>query len=166
MMSNYSSTFSLSRMFGQATEAIRKDALISTIVFPKTSSLENDEPQEHLEVDTLDYDYLEKYVEKCPELIALNAVSDITLVLQVLKEIHDIMHIDQFDCVQIYRGGVDLIRIRLKNNTTKRSVYVEINEYRRRLQHLLYPEKNDNILVSIVVGALAALLVTIISRKI
>ena len=70
------------------------------------------------------------------ELIAVNGVRDVVNVLEALELLREDMHLAQFDYVHVNRGGVVLLRI---VNTppfhgSGRSVVVEVNEYRRRLQ--------------------------------
>jgi hypothetical protein len=50
---------------------------------------------------------------------------------------------DKFDCIQIYRGGLDILRIEMTKNKCGRSAYIEINDYRRRLAQF-FADKSKN----------------------
>ncbi len=79
---------------------------------------------------------IEAAIPSNTELIALSAVADVLCILRVLQEVKDIAHLDQFDSVQIYRGGIDLLRVVNSTRHVGRSVYVELNDFRRRLQQV------------------------------
>ena len=59
----------------------------------------------------LDYECVKNEVQINTEMIDLSARADVTMILNVLKELHSDLSLDQFDNIQIYRGGVDLLRI-------------------------------------------------------
>ena len=104
-------------------------------------------------------------VETNPELISLSARDDVKLVLENLAQVSSTLSLEQFDSIQIYRGGVDLLRIRNKSRDCGRSAYVEIHEYRRRrIQHLLSQPTSSRILELSIVGLLAIALV-FLSKK-
>jgi hypothetical protein len=98
-----------------------------------------------VEVDkVVDYDDIIRRVQDNTEMIALSARDDLKLTLSVLRELHAELCLHQFDYIQIHRGGVDLLRIILKkekDNQIGRSAFVELNEYRRRLQQIARPEQ-------------------------
>jgi hypothetical protein len=71
------------------------------------------------------------------ELLALNAVDDVLLTLRALKEIKDDAHLDQFDSIQINRGGVNLLRVVNRARDVNRSAYIEINTFRRHLHQVI-----------------------------
>jgi hypothetical protein len=53
--------------------------------------------------------------------------------------------LDKFDAIQVYRGGVDLVRITFtQQNQAGRSVYLEVNDFRRRLLHAHLESKAHN----------------------
>ena len=152
----------LKDLFSRASNRIRMDTLCSVVVFPRTASLADDTPESIMEVDGyIDYEKLQQNVQTDTNLISLGAREDVILILKVLSEVHDVLHLEQFDSIQIYRGGVDLLRIVNKNRKTGRSVYVEINEYRRRLHQLLYPDQN--IIPSVLIGVVSILCMTLIN---
>lgn len=71
------------------------------------------------------------------ELLALNAVDDVLLTLRVLKDIKDDAHLGQFDSIQIYRGGVNLLRVVNRARDVNRSAYIDINTLRRNLRQVI-----------------------------
>jgi len=40
--------------------------------------------------------------------------------------------LERIDMIQVYRGGLGVLRIVLKKNNIGRSAYVEINDYKRK----------------------------------
>jgi hypothetical protein len=86
-----------------------------------------------------DVDRITTQVPQHPECIALSVREDLELVLRVMSNITDEIHFLKFDKIQIYRGGLDILSITFKGNNCGRSVYLEINDYRRRLHQLLRP---------------------------
>ena len=140
----------------------RIDTLCSMVVFPRTESLANDTPQSSMEVDgNIEYDKLQQNVHTNPTLISLGARDDVTLMLKVLSEVHDTLHLEQFDNIQICRGGVILLRIVNTTRSTGRSACIEFNEYHRRLHQ--GPYSDQAIVPSIVMSVLAVVGVTLIS---
>ena len=148
-------TISFPTLFQKATDAIRRDALCAIVVFPRTKSVDRDEPQCTVEKDGIDYDQVLKTIETDVNIIALSARDDLRLVIASLQLVHEELHLDQFDGIQIYRSGLHLIRIRNTDRSTGRIVYVEINDYRRRLQSLLLPPFSGMKVYLVTTGILA-----------
>ena len=116
--------------------AVTFDILTSVIVFPRTSSLKNDTPRVIWKMgeDVKSYEDAMAKATAHPELIAINAAEDTKLVLHALDLVQKELHLDQFDSIQIYRGGIDILRITNNvSHSADRSAYIEINEFRRRL---------------------------------
>ena len=115
------SRFSFVELFTKATEQIRKDSLCNVVVFPKTESLKGDKPIATYEVDSaIKWEELALWIESNPELIAIGARDDLRLITRVLKDVYNELHLEQFDSIQIYRGGVDLLRIVNKTRSPKK----------------------------------------------
>ncbi len=158
---------SLQTLFQEASKPLRRDAFASIVVFPRTSLLTEDKPRMVVKSDKKpDYDAILRQVQENPEMIALSAREDLAIILLMLKELHDELFLAQFDSIQIYRGGVDLLRIDLRTaNLVDRSAYVEINEYRRRLQQYGRPEANLPVFVAgLVVGFVSILAAKVIQQ--
>lgn len=135
----------LSLLIRAVAERARTDVLASTIVFPRTASLEADKPVCVItveETEELDFIAIADKIQTDPELIALGAREDVAQVLHVLNKMKDELHLQQFDSIQIYRGGVDLLRIVNKKRNIGRSAFVELNEYRRRLYNYAHPSSS------------------------
>ncbi len=150
---------SLKGIVGMATKRMRNDALCSSVVFPRTDSLKKDDPACTLSYKSITsgiYEQVNKEVEVHPELISLNAVDDVQLVLTTLKEVHETLHLESFDMIQIYRGGVDLLRLVNESRHVNRSAYIEINQYRRSIQQFLHPQHNTQSWLSIIVTAVVS----------
>ena len=112
----------------------KSEVLATSVVFPRTSSLQDEKPILLLEQDILNLVEALNSISKNPEIIALAAKSDLELVITVLTQISKELCLDQFDTIHICRSGIPLLRIVNKSRHVDRSVYVEINDYRRSLQ--------------------------------
>jgi len=66
-------------------------------------------------------------------MIRLSARDDLCLVLDFLRELQNEFHFELFDNIQIHRSGINLIRIKNKLQESGCSVFIEINDYRRRV---------------------------------
>jgi hypothetical protein len=133
----------LTNLFMYQTKKIHNDALESCVDFPRTETLLQDKPACFVELFALTpnkYDQIKENVTSDPELISLRAVSDVCMVLCTLKEIHDTLHLDQFDMIQLTRSGVVLLRIVNTSRSVNRSATIEINQYKRKIQQLLHPQ--------------------------
>ena len=54
--------------------------------------------------------------------------------LEVCKLLKDELPLDKFDYIIFWRGGLSVLKVRLTANERGRSAYVEINDYRRRIE--------------------------------
>lgn len=70
--------------------------------------------------------------------LAVSIREDVLLVLDMLEEMKNELLLERMDMIQLYRGGLDVLRIVLKNNNTGRSAYLEINDYKRRLSFIFF----------------------------
>ena len=75
-----------------------------------------------------------------------------------MDELREELMLYRFDKIQIYRGGLDILCLTLQGNTSGRSVYLEINDYRRRIIAVLSPTKRDWVPIVI---SIAGVLVTL-----
>jgi hypothetical protein len=157
----------LSDLFSQAAGSVRRDVLCSSFIFPHTYSLSDDEPAISIDVDTLDFDHILQQIKNEPEAIALCVCDDLSLILGVVKEVAEELCLDKFDSIQFYRGGLNVLRIRLNENKCGRSAYLEINNYRRRLMAVLQPHDRDwsFALLQIAFTALAVAGAVIVTRR-
>ena len=161
------SELQLTSIFLRIHDSMGKQALISALSFHTTSSLVEDVPQVVIYVERLDDPDLRIFVKNSDRLISLNAVSDVILMIDTLNAVNDIMHIDLFDSIHIYRGDVDLIRIIMKGRDMRRSVCVEVNEYHRRYaNNRSYGEKKHrNVIADVILFGIAAVFVGLTAIK-
>lgn len=152
----------------KASNQTRKDILRDVIVFPKTEALEENKPVSIFFYDEKpNWESILVNVNYDEELVAINAVNDINILLGILKEIQDDLHLQQFDSIQIYRGGVNIVRVINRNKNIGRSVYIEINEYRKRLYNYMFPKnKSNNYYGIIATSFISALISAFIVNKI
>ena len=133
---------------------LSRDVICSMIQFPRTSSLEKDKPAAEFIFEAnevYDYSKVEQFIETNVNLISLDARDDLQMIIQSLKKVHDELHLDNFDCIQIFRCGIDLLRITNKSRDVNRSAFIEINEYKRRLHHDIKPASSfSNLSCSII----------------
>ncbi len=95
------------------------------------------------------------------ELISVSARNDIFVTIDTLATLHEKLALYSFDSIQIYRGGIDLLRIVKKDRNVNRSAYIELNDYRRRLMSILSQKSNKGELVLLalsILGLVAALI--------
>lgn len=151
----------------KTTRQMRYDVLCSCIVFPKTENISGDKPiaTVHLDNGRLEWDVIKTEVDKHSELIALGARNDLTHICNVLQEVEEVMHLDQFDNIQIYRSGLDLLRIANTKRAVGRSAYLDINEVRRRLTQAMQPPDANYVYLYVAIGvAIGVVLAQIIGK--
>lgn len=131
------STFSVDKIFSNISDefvAIRRDILCSAVVFPRTISIQNDTPLKTIAVvDVINWQEVSTSVREDTEFVPVSAKEDLFRIIDLLKEFEDELLLYKMDMIQIYRGGIDLLRISFPNNKSNRSAYVEINDYRRAI---------------------------------
>ena len=113
---------------------VQRDLLASAFVFPRTTSVADDGAAIEIEQPALDLDELVHHANAHPEAVALNAQRDLKLILEVCKLLKDELPLDKFDYIIFWRGGLSVLKVRLTANERGRSAYVEINDYRRRIE--------------------------------
>ena len=112
---------------------IRKQILKSLIVYPKTASIIEDKPLINKEVEVLSEDAFNRIIKEVQDDVNLQAIGvlqDLEYILRTMALIRQDMLLDKVDMIQIYKGGLDVLRIVIKNNKNGRSAYVEINSVR------------------------------------
>jgi hypothetical protein len=94
------------------TQEIRRDVLLSCVVFPRTSSLREDPPVVTIDVSgTLDWNDIRKKVLTHQEIVAIRARDDLSMITDLLEEFSEELVLHKFDMIQIYKGGLDILRI-------------------------------------------------------
>ncbi len=76
---------------------------------------------------TLDWNDIRKKVLTHQEIVVISAREDLSIQQHVLHK---------FDMIQIYKDGLDILRIVNTESQDGRSVHVGINDYRRNVQRL------------------------------
>jgi hypothetical protein len=122
----------------------------------------------------LKWNELRTFVRSHHEAIALSAREDLLMILNVMELVATELMLDKFDQIQIYRGGLDVLRIStgvfllivvgrfsILGNKVGRSVFVEINEYRRRVNTLLTRRRESY--GPFIFGAISGLLVAAVA---
>ena len=149
---------SLSQVLSRVKEQLARDALCSAVVFPRTESLQ-DIARVTLDAMNLEDLSIQQCLKSHPEFIALYAREDLLLIVNLLKSVNAELYIDKFDGVVIYKGGLDLLTIRFPNSVG-RTVYVDMNDYRRRIISLVNKRK---VKYEVLIPVVSVVLVTIVS---
>jgi len=92
-------------------------------------------------VKTLDFDDIKSTVGNNVELLQLNALEDIIVMLNLLKELQYKLAINKFDKIYIYRYGYCLLKIVNPDKNTGYSVSISTNDYKRQLLNLYNSNK-------------------------
>jgi len=127
-----------------------KDMVLKSLVtYPRTESIEKDKPLLVILIKTVE-DLLDskKEIMQAIELKALDGIRDILLVIDSLARVKDDILLFNADYVQIYKGGFDLLRFVIDKPDEKksgRSIYIEINSYRKELMNTLKGEDYHNL---------------------
>lgn len=56
-------SYNLKELLSRATDKIKKDVLCSSFVFPRTESLKDDKPCMQMEVDSLDFEAILRFID-------------------------------------------------------------------------------------------------------
>jgi len=150
----------LSELIKKVTKDIRKDLLCQSFSFPYKDNFNNDNSVISLELEpyNIDFDKIIEIVREHPEAIALSIREDLILTLKLLEEVKDEIMIHRFDKFVIYRSGLNIFSITFKNNKSNRVIYLEINDYRRRLMNYLKPKDWTPYVTTLVFVTLTAIM--------
>jgi len=124
-------------LYKKRSERKKINAMRSIILFPRSSEIpllkyNVKNAYETSKLGISEYEKILLFIENNSEIIALGAVDDLKLILNVLKNLHDEYHFNQFDGIQIYRNGVCLFVIKTCQSVD-RCVYIEIEEFKKQL---------------------------------
>lgn len=123
----------LTTLLKSSTSTNKRDCLYSSIVFFRTSSLE-DKPRVTIAIEKpLDWNDLSKRLGNDKQFLSLSAHKDLLQVVQDIKEVSDDIFLQEIDGIQICRSGIAELRVVIKGNSLGRIAYLEINDYRSRL---------------------------------
>ncbi len=102
---------------------------------------------------TLDGNDIRKKVLTHQEIVAIR--EGLSMITDPLEEFSEELVLHKFDMIQIYIGGLDILRIVHTESQDGRSVYVGINDYRRNVQRLIYKWRKERaVTISIVITSL------------
>lgn len=157
---------SLKDVLLNVSKDLKRDALASCFVFPKTESLANDQPYVVYDnFDRLDLKAIRARVEQDVDFVAINIREDLLLVLEIIEEMKVELMLDKMDAIQIYRGGLDVLKIVIKGNKTGRCAYIEINDYKRRIIQLAKSPESSPYAYAIATGVFAVVLTILIQAS-
>jgi hypothetical protein len=60
----------------------------------------------------LNWEKMKEYIQHHTEAIALGAREDLLLILDIMEEVSEEVMLDKFDHILIFRGGLNLFRIK------------------------------------------------------
>ena len=127
-------------VYKKVSQHIRDAVVKSDIQYPRTQNLDKDIPEETFEIQSPEipnYEELRQHCQSSINLQALDGIEDIIYIVDTLSRVHNQMLLSRVDCVQIWKGGVDLLKIVMKGNNTGRSAFIEINSLRLKLMNYL-----------------------------
>lgn len=155
--------YSLTSILSKVTDKnIQRELLCDTIVFPRSKTLIDDNLIFNYHCNgTIDYEQLNIQLNKHAQLLSRGALQDLWIVIKTLQEVHNVLQLNKFDCIQIHSCGLDLMRITNDANSCGRSVYIDINEYSKKCYQYYHPDRS-NIKTAIISGVIVALFTSII----
>ena len=113
---------------------IARTVVESHIVYPKTSSIDNQRAIFSSVFDAATLSDVIRFIEADIGLKAIDAVKDSVVLLKLLNEFKESILLSQADYLLIYKAGFDIIKL---ENSAKpnsgRSMYIEINSCRNEL---------------------------------
>ena len=114
-------------------------ALCESFFFPKTDTVRESFDKAVVQLDQLrsfDPGWLNHYLTTHQELSAYGGRSDVMTVLSAMQPLINELNLDLMDGLIVYRGGLIMLAVRLTGNNSGRCAYVDIDNYRRRLETL------------------------------
>eukprot|EP01036_Dinobryon_divergens_P024970 gene24970-33469_t len=113
---------------------IARTVVESNIVYPKTSSIDNQRAIFSSVFDAATLSDVIRFIEADIGLKAIDAVKDSVVLLKLLNEFKESILLSQADYLLIYKAGFDIIKL---ENSAKlnsgRSMYIDINSCRNEL---------------------------------
>jgi hypothetical protein len=83
----------------------------------------------------LPWEEIKQHIEKYhSNIVAKNFVQELQQVLPTLEQVEQDAALHMFDCIQVCKSGICLLRIIIDGNKVNRSACIEINDYKRVLQ--------------------------------
>lgn len=144
-MTSFSTTIGfVEKAYLNVSQSVRDDVVASSVVYPRTSNLE-DKAEEtfYLHAQSPNYTHLQNQCLSSVHLRPLNGIVDVRYILESFSRLHESMLFSRVDCIVIYKGGINLIKIvltedgiRTRTNDTGRSAYIEIDSLRLRLMNI------------------------------
>lgn len=113
-------------------------ALASVIEVIPTIDMENEYAQPIMTAEFYEFDVnvVMNFVKENEKLIQMNAVDEINDVLENLNGALTKNNIAKIDNIQVSKDAISLLRIRIKDNSTKKSINMDITGYKQELQEI------------------------------
>lgn len=112
---------------------VARNIVQAQILYPRTDKLVADNGILELDFDGTLLEVIQR-IENNIELKAIDAVKDSVILLKMIEEFKESVLLDQADYILIYKGGVDVLKLRnVKYPKSGRSLYIELNSARNEL---------------------------------
>lgn len=126
-------------------DTMKRGILCSSIVFPRTESLIQDNPLVVLETNGAENQIIvpEQILAKitASTFSTVGIAEDVRLVVNLLSGLQSELQFQAFDMVDITRSGLVLVRLMNSSNPMSgRSVLVDMTEFHRRSLQWMYPD--------------------------
>ena len=148
--------------YSKLDDNVAQNILKSLITYPRTESLEKDKPFVNLKIEVPSKEAYQNIIESLKMNVQLKAVDgreDIIYILGHLSFLREELLLDQCDYIQIYKGGMNLLRIQIGENNNGRSAYIEIHSLCLKLMNCLqgksFSESIPDIKIIIIFGLTA-----------
>lgn len=133
------------RLVKQLDQPLATDAFCSSFVFPRSDFVADCFQKAVLKVeqDTLNLEALADLVRTSMELTAIRGREDLWTAVEAMKLVKDELNLGLMDGIVVYRGGLNVLAVKLSGNDCGRVACMEINDYHRRLQSLVTMRSRD-----------------------
>ena len=139
------------RLYPSVSEEMQDTVVKLSIVYTRAASVHEDTPEEEVSLDpeTPQWEVLFDQVSTSIALRAIDCSDDLKYILRSIRRVYRSMLLNRVDCIQICKGGIDVLRINLAGNSTGRSAFIEINSLRLRLTDLLSARHDSTSLIGL-----------------
>lgn len=134
----------LSNLVSDLPEITRNELFVSSLTFPKTASVTVDVPLISFLIENpqnTDYLWLKKTINEHTELNN-DIREELSVIIEIMGDVHYYMNLSAFDFVQVSRYGLVILRLINHENSSNRSVSIDINDFRKKVYNYVYPRNN------------------------
>jgi hypothetical protein len=124
----------LYELIRNSSQVTRKHVVSDSFIFQRTEDIKGTPNMLYI-ADNLDFNEIKKFILKNPEAVALNARKDLAFLLDAIDEVKDDLWLHAYDCIQITRLGLEILRINIAHSIPRgRCATIEMKAVRFRLR--------------------------------